>query len=292
MILSKFKILFIVLVALSSGVTISSERNKIYTAVDFYKIKNFKDAINEAASTSFSNQVKHSTNSITFRGIDLETREVEIELRDSDDRYPLVIRARVVPAKEQGEYRVRVFNGNFVDTQLNEIIKGRLAEKEKGAASVSGIEVGRVIFKDLFGWPVDVIAALGVAVHDDKGKGGQNKYSSFTGFIKLEWKKFPWNHYVRTKIEFGEGLNYTNRVPYDEGLTVRNKSDGRDSKLLNYLGVGISVNAGDITGVEELEECYVGGYAYHRSGVFGAVDMFNNVNGGSNFQTFSFECAF
>ena len=184
--------------------------------------------------------------------------------------------------------RIRKLHGHFVDKKLNEIIRGDLGEPTANKTSVTGLEVGQVIVEGFRGWPANIVAQLGIYQHSDSGL--QKDGNAVAGMIKFEWHKFPWSKHVRTKAEIAEGLNYATRVPYEEGLSVREKNDGRDSKLLNYLGVGLGFNLGDILSSKEHENCYIGGYVYHRSGIFGAMSAFNKVNGGSNYQTLYLEC--
>lgn len=230
-------------------------------------------------------QVEDTT--ITVRGIDQKTGDIDIlfQFPNGDTE---VFKGNLQKQKSSGKWRIKGFQGYYVDTKLNKIIQGNLAKRHKSKTDVRGIEVGRVIYENFKGWPLDIVGVLGIAQHNDKEF--QGKFLAYTAGLKLEWKKFPWDKYVRTKIEFIEGVNYANKVPHFEGLHVREKNDGRDSKLLNYLGVGIALNLGDLTRSKELENCYIGAYAYHRSGVFGSVDLYGNVDGGSNYQTASIEC--
>ena len=230
---------------------------------------------------------KNSKATVIVRGLDVNTGNFEVEMQSPNGEVNF-FNSTVKKDKRTGKWRVKGFQGHFVDTKLNSIIRGQLADKHEGGTAVSGIEVGRVIYEDFNGWPIDIVGVMGIATHNDKGF--QGNFNSYTAMIKLEWKKFPWSRYVRTKIEFGEGLNYAENVPYFEGQHIRRKNQGKDSKLLNYLGLGISFNLGDIFQTKDLDNCYIGGYVYHRSGIFGAVPMFNNVNGGSNYQTTSLEC--
>ena len=205
-----------------------------------------------------------------------------------NDKGASVATRQFVIEEKNEKVRIRKLHGKFVDKKLNEIIRGDLGEPTANNTSVTGIEVGQVIVRGFRGWPANIVAQLGVYEHADSGL--QKDGNAVAGMIKFEWHKFPWSNHIRTKAEIAEGLNYASRVPYEEGLSVREKNDGRDSKLLNYLGVGLGFNLGDIFSSKEHENCYIGGYVYHRSGIFGAMSAFNNVNGGSNYQTLYLEC--
>jgi len=71
-------------------------------------------------------------------------------------------------------------------------------------------------------------------------------------------------------------------VPFVEARdqAARNRNT---SKLLQYADPTIDVSVGDLFGSKELRETYVGLGVSHRSGIFGMAQLFDNVNGGSNF---------
>lgn len=201
-----------------------------------------------------------------------------------------VTTSRFIIEEKDEKIRIRKLNGYYVDKKLNEIIRGDLGEPSANGTGVSGLEVGKVVVHGFRGWPANIVTQLGIYQHNDEGL--QKDSNAVAGMVKFEWYKFPWSKHVRTKFEFAEGLNYSTRVPYEEGLSVREKNEGRDSKLLNYLGVGLGFNLGDILSSKEQQNCYIGGYVYHRSGIFGMVSAFNKVNGGSNYQTLYLECEY
>ncbi len=203
-----------------------------------------------------------------------------------------VIRKAKIEKDDNDKWRIKVFKGSYVEDNLGKIIAGsQLSQSSEFGedTGVVGLEVGRVIYTNFNDWPIDIVAVIGLATHNDKSY--QGRYSSYTAMVKLEWKKFPWSNKIRTKFELGEGINYAEKVPYFEGLETRRENDGRDSKLLNYLGVGIAFNLGDLLSIKSLEKCYIGGYIYHRSGVLGRMKIYNNVSGGSNFPSISMECS-
>ena len=100
--------------------------------------------------------------------------------------------------------------------------------------------------------------------------------------MKAFYYGFPWSDRVRTRVGFGAGLSYAQRLPFveqrDQTLRGRNAS-----KLLNYLDPSIDVSVGDIFGVRTLRETYFGFGVSHRSGLFGSSQLLGNVNGGSNY---------
>ncbi len=93
---------------------------------------------------------------------------------------------------------------------------------------------------------------------------------------------FPWRDRVRTRIGFGVGASYANRVPYVEQRDQLAR--GRNSsRLLNYLDPSIDISVGDVFGVRALHDTFLGIGVSHRSGIFGSSRLLGNVNGGSNY---------
>jgi outer membrane protein len=62
--------------------------------------------------------------------------------------------------------------------------------------------------------------------------------------------------------------------------------------VLLYLDPSVDVNLGDLLRAKSLRETYLGMGVSHRSGVFGSAQLFNNVDGGSNFIYAYLETAF
>jgi outer membrane protein len=93
---------------------------------------------------------------------------------------------------------------------------------------------------------------------------------------------FPWSGRVRTRVGFGLGLSYAQRVPYVEAKSQEDRDRGT-SKLLQYLDPTIDVSLGDLFGSKDLRETYFGVGVSHRSGIFGMAQLYESVNGGSNY---------
>src|SRR5882672_10673419 len=78
------------------------------------------------------------------------------------------------------------------------------------------------------------------------------------------------------------GIAYAQSVPFvearDQGARGRNTS-----KLLQYLDPTVDFSVGDLFGSRDLRETYFGLGVSHRSGMFGMAQIFDNVNGGSNY---------
>jgi len=228
-------------------------------------------------------------NSLVIVGDDSSNRLIDTYLYDKKGK--LLDHSQFITQKEGERYRVRVLGGYFTEENFNSIVRGNIGAIKSTKTSVMGVEIGRVLIHGFRDWPVNIVTQIGLYQHDDKKLQENSNFNSVAGMIKFEWYKFPWSNKLRTKIDFSEGMNYVQRIPYEEGLDVRAKNNGRDSHLLNYLGFSVGVNLGDLISNKNYENCYIGGYVYHRSGVFGLVPLYNNINGGSNFQTLYLECS-
>jgi outer membrane protein len=146
--------------------------------------------------------------------------------------------------------------------------------------NVSAIEFGRRLVERLNGWPVDIAGFVGLLHHDEQGL--QKSFWQVNGYLKAYFYGFPWRERLRTRLGFGGGISYASRIPFSEAREQARR--GRDtSKLLLYADPSIDINLGDLLGARELREVYAGFGVSHRSGIFGSAQLFNNVNGGSNY---------
>jgi outer membrane protein len=145
---------------------------------------------------------------------------------------------------------------------------------------IDSFEVGWPFIENPRGWPVTIAWYGGLLRHEERGL--QPDFWQANLYLKAFYWGFPWKERVRTRIGFGGGLSYAHRVPFvearDQAMRGRNTS-----KLLQYADPTIDVSVGDLFGARELRETYFGFGASHRSGVFGMAQLFDNVNGGSNY---------
>ena len=146
--------------------------------------------------------------------------------------------------------------------------------------SIAGVELGRPLLEGANGWPLDFVGYVGVIHHDERGL--QPDSWQVDGQIKALYYGFPWRERVKTRLGFGTGISYAQRVPFVEQRDQLRR--GRStSKLLNYLDPSIDVNVGDIARSRALRDTFFGFGASHRSGIFGRSQLVGNVNGGSNY---------
>jgi len=146
--------------------------------------------------------------------------------------------------------------------------------------SLESFEIGLPFIESPHGWPVMIAWYAGLLRHEERGF--QPDSWQVNGYLKAFYWGFPWSERVRTRIGFGGGFSYAQRVPYvearDQALRGRNTS-----RLIQYLDPTIDASVGDIIGDRSLRETYFGLGVSHRSGIFGMAQIFDNVNGGSNY---------
>jgi outer membrane protein len=146
--------------------------------------------------------------------------------------------------------------------------------------SVDSFEVGWPFIETPNGWPVAIAWYGGLLRHEERGL--QPDFLQVNLYLKAFYWGFPWSERVRTRIGFGGGISYAQSVPFVE--TRDQTARGRNtSKLLQYLDPTVDFSVGDLFGSRDLRETYFGLGVSHRSGMFGMAQIFDNVNGGSNF---------
>ncbi len=210
-----------------------------------------------------------------------------------EDPAPTRLTVPVIPVRERevwfrDAWSVRINAGYETDKDLGQITTGDV-EVNGDRSSLVGVDIGRPLVDDWRDWPVDFAWRVGVQRWLDHGAGASG--FAQTAYLKMYVRPFPWEHLVSTRIGFGEGLSYAWRVPDVEREWAR-QHDEETSGLMNYLDVSLDLNVGDVIRNERARACTLGLVISHRSGVFGLVDIFGNVNNGSNYNTAALECGF
>ena len=182
---------------------------------------------------------------------------------------------------------VKVLYGRSTDCNLLPIMTLRCGSTHTSDNTrIAAVELGRPLVVGVNDWPLDFVGYLGL-LHHDENRLQPNSWQ-FDAYIKAYYYGFPWSERVRTRLGMGAGFSLAQRVPYVEERDQARR--GRDtSKLLNYLDPSIDFNVGDLIGAHALKETYFGLGAAHRSGIFGASQIFGNINGGSNYIYTYFE---
>lgn len=160
----------------------------------------------------------------------------------------------------------------------------------------------RVLTRDIWNTPIDVLLEGGIMWHDEKGK--QDDTFQYTLGVKFEWDEFPWNDHLRTRIGFTTGLSYADQIPIAEQV---NRGTTSSSHLLHYLDFSLAFNCGDISRLTRLEKLFPGGDARsidnfwltvgvpHRSGAWGTYGDDRTgepITGGSNYLSIGIEADF
>lgn len=181
------------------------------------------------------------------------------------------------------KWSLRLIRSRGTTSSLKGIITSDITWDDRNTRA-TGLEFGRLLTESFKGWPVDLVGIIGVYNHNE-GNYQHDLYQLYGG-IRADWKRFPWNKFVRTKLSFTEGLSWTNGLLYTE--QVDSKFGAKpSSKLLNYLDINFRGNINDVLGQinhhwknEFTEKVWLGIGISHRSGIFG---LFNGVDGGSNY---------
>lgn len=185
------------------------------------------------------------------------------------------------PWQERSPVIVKLMHGQSTDCNLLPIMELRCTStRTSDRTTVTGAEIGRPFVERVNGWPLDFVGYVGVLQHDERGL--QSSFWQVQAYMKAFYYGFPWSDRVRTRIGFGAGVSYAQKVPFVEARDQERR--GRNtSKLLNYLDPSIDVNVGDLLGSRSLRETYVGLGVSHRSGIFANSQLLGNVDGGSNY---------
>jgi outer membrane protein len=145
---------------------------------------------------------------------------------------------------------------------------------------IAAVELGKPFITRVHGWPIDIVGYVSLLHHDENGL--QDNSWQVNAYMKGYYYGFPWSDRVRTRLGFGAGVSYAQRVPFVEARDQARRGENT-SRLLNYLEPSIDVSVGDLIGSRLLKETYFGFGVSHRSGIFGASQLLGNVNGGSNY---------
>jgi outer membrane protein len=185
------------------------------------------------------------------------------------------------PGGDHGPLYLKAYYGLASSCKLAEIITFQCVSVDTSDdTSVAAVELGKPFAERVNGWPLDFVGYLSVLRHFENGR--QEDLWQINAYVKAFYYGFPWSHRVKTRIGLGVGFSYAEDIPWTE-LEEQREKGGTTSKLLNYLDPTIDFSIGDLFRMKKLEETYLGIGISHRSGLFGTSQLFNNVNGGSNY---------
>ena len=192
-----------------------------------------------------------------------------------------------INAQSNNPWAVRIYGGYAARRPLMAILTYGDFRREYHHTGIRGIDLSRVFHQNWKEYPIDWSIRLGYIRHNENGfQPNHNQYNLFfTAHYNTNYKGVPIRWFI------GEGLSWSELVPYVEGRETTRLSD-RQSQLMNYINVGFDMNVGDIIGRPELNQLTVGIADSHRSGIYKSLELFNRTQGGGNFLTVFFEYNF
>lgn len=187
----------------------------------------------------------------------------------------------------KGEWEWRLAHGYWTDGNFIEMIYlNQMASDRSNTSFLSGF-LSKKISDEAWGLPVQTYLTGGLVRHFEQDV--QDDFNEYVFAVKGYFNRFPWSHKIETRVGFGYGFSYGAKVPWQESESVLEDNDN-DSRLMQYLDYSWDLNLGDLFNADGLKHCY-GGYAiHHRSGIFGKSEVYNGVQGGSNWNTFYLQC--
>jgi hypothetical protein len=101
-------------------------------------------------------------------------------------------------------------------------------------------------------------------------RNGRNEHTiyEFSPYIGFRWANFPWNKYIVTSFEAGEGVSYASSIP-----SVEKRENDNTKRLLNYMMLEATVAAPSYPRWQLVLR------VHHRSGAYG---LYHAGNTGSN----------
>jgi hypothetical protein len=214
----------------------------------------------------------------------IETREFDTLIYKviDDDEQP---RIQLVQKPETKDWSIMIFVGRATSQAMVGMMAGENYLGYKNAY-VTGFEVNKVVLRNIYDTAWNIKISVGAAQHfEDQHQDKQ----SVTLQIKAEYPFDFFGHVA--KLRFGEGITYAS-APLE--FEDRNPQ-GEGSKLLNHLSVEMGIGLEKFvekTWFDSVKECEAGVKIFHRSGVFGLIDAYGNIHGGSNYGTVYLECPF
>tara|TARA_B100000959_G_scaffold269631_1_gene315614 strand:+ start:371 stop:1024 length:654 start_codon:yes stop_codon:yes gene_type:complete len=183
---------------------------------------------------------------------------------------------------------VRLYSGYATHRPLMAIISYGDIRPEYHGTGIFGLDMSQKVLSNWKGYPIDWSLRLGMIHHKENGY--QANHNQVNGLImahyRTQYNGFP------IRLFIGEGLSYSQQIPYVEGRETRRLSDERDSQLMNSINIGFDFNLGDMFQNPSLTPITIGFADYHRSGIYKKIKLFNKTQGGGNFITMFFEYNF
>ncbi|MFN2353085.1 MAG: MipA/OmpV family protein [Desulfopila sp.] len=160
------------------------------------------------------------------------------------------------------------------------------SQKDEENNQLTSIFYGHPLADDLFGLPIQSYLTPGAVWHwhSDVQQSSQEYVLAFKHFYTFDWP-------VTWRFGVGEGLSYAADISYIEQTNMDDKNIEASNWLL-YLDLSLELELGDITGLDSMNDVWLGYSIHHRSGIFGSSSVFGNVEGGSNYYTITLQYHF
>lgn len=190
------------------------------------------------------------------------------------------------PSERAGEWSWRVNAGWLAERNIFPwTLGGDWQRSTRADTPIAGFTLGKL----LNGGPrVDFYGRLALFRHFERDF--QPDFWNYTAYIMAMAKGYlPWSEKLAFRYGFGFGVSYAERVPAVE-VIKQGSRDRNYSRLLNYLEFQADVPIDRMIKWKPLQNCFAGVTVAHRSGIFGTVDIFDQVFGGSDWVTLHLEC--
>tara|TARA_Y100000590_G_scaffold402455_1_gene488226 strand:- start:110 stop:757 length:648 start_codon:yes stop_codon:yes gene_type:complete len=190
--------------------------------------------------------------------------------------------------KFESKWSVRYYGGYSTHRPLIAIVTLGDIRPEYHGTGIRGIDISRNLYTNWRKYPIDWSFRVGYIRHNENGfQPNHNQYNFFLlAHNRTKYKGFPIRWFI------GNGLSWSQNIPFVEGRETRRLSNERDSKLMNYINIGFDFRVGDIIGNDFYNNIKIGFADSHRSGVFKKIKWFNHTQGGSNYVTLFIEYDF
>ncbi len=184
-----------------------------------------------------------------------------------------------------GEWSWRVNYGYTAQETFHKIHRGQISRNEDVDTHLFGVTVGKLLLdgprSDFWG-KVSVNRRLEDDLQEDF-------YELNAYFMAMGTGYSPWSNRELFRYGFGYGVSYADKISAVE--QIKQGDDENTSRFLNYLEAQLDFPLRNLLGNRSWwRNCYAGLTIVHRSGVFGRVDIFDNVAGGSDVLSGHLEC--
>jgi MipA family protein len=186
------------------------------------------------------------------------------------------------------ELYIRIFGGYGTDETLIRILQGNIWLDDE-RTGILGFQAGTPLAKRVGNTSWDLLANAAIVRHLERDL--QSDFNEYTLGLQAYFDGFPWQQYLRTRFGIATGLSYAEQIPAMERESLEEKGSNT-SHLLLHADVSLDFNLGDIFRTKKLDACYFGFSVWHRSGLFGELAIFNNVDGGYNWLSLELECIY